>query len=391
VGGGKRARTLEIMIEELLAELSNGGSAVPAILERSRATIRAAAGRGDCAWVGRAEAIVRRDPSAAFEFDGEGFAKLRLGDKPLAAGRFRTRSIGSLRAEIASRPASSLHRGAVRLFVIDGASEITDVGALQAFAAEATLFQVASQFNCLEAPDPRLVPVEEYLRDPTQGPRAAVSCFPGALLRHYAAPAADGSRFVQIENGAQIELLAAIARPGVARVQNGYLIDKNIDDPDAFLRALEERFDEIHVGLHDGLEVVLGGGWDGGVADPPVRIAQAFTSTLAGGGYSEGRVDRATFAAMCRSLLQAAELGTLLGAIALGARRAVLTLIGGGVFGNSIEAIWEAILWAVDEVSKTGYRLDIVVNGRNLSSRLPWQRIRTDVERRGGVAIDVSR
>lgn len=39
------------------------------------------------------------------------------------------------------------------------------------------------------------------------------------------------------------------------------------------------------------------------------------------------------------------HLGTMLAGVALSRRRVVLTPIGGGVFRNRIEIIWEAILW----------------------------------------------
>ena len=89
----------------------------------------------------------------------------------------------------------------VRFFVLDGASPVTDIGALQATAPAGSLFQVASQFNCLEAPDARITRVADYIHDPTQGPRASISAFPGTFIRHYAAPTAEGARFVQKTNG----------------------------------------------------------------------------------------------------------------------------------------------------------------------------------------------
>ena len=41
-------------------------------------------------------------------------------------------------------------------------------------------------------------------------PRASISAFPATLLRHYAAPAPDGRRFVQQTGGPQIDLLADV-------------------------------------------------------------------------------------------------------------------------------------------------------------------------------------
>ena len=70
-------------------------------------------------------------------------------------------------------------------------------------------------------------------------------------------------------------------------------------------------------------------------------------------------------------------------------KTAVLTLIGGGVFGNRIRLIWETILWAVDEAAVTCAALDVVVNGRNLARFVPWQQLLSDTEARRGTAISV--
>jgi hypothetical protein len=148
--------------------------------------------RGDRSLVERVEAAVAADPTAAITFDSVQRATVRGAGRSFAAGTFTTPSIGELLAK-----AKRGNPTPARLSVLLGADALTDIGLLQAAAAAGTTFQLASQFNCLEAPDEIIVPVHRYLKDPTQGPRGAVSAFPGALLRHYAAPAADGARFVQ--------------------------------------------------------------------------------------------------------------------------------------------------------------------------------------------------
>jgi hypothetical protein len=67
---------------------------------------------------------------------------------------------------------------------------------------------------------------------------------------------------------------------------------------------------------------------------------------------------------MVRQLQRAAYLGTLLAAVVLGKHTVVLTLIGGGVFGNPTRVIWDAIHWAVDEVRQYTASLDVLVNTR---------------------------
>ncbi|MBS2037117.1 hypothetical protein JST97_19170 [bacterium] len=307
------------------------------------------------------ECQVEADPENTFRLDSQGFAW--LGE--MAAGRFQTQSLGQLRARL---PQSG--GGRLRLWVLDGEHPITDIGALQACAPPDSLFQVASQFNCLEAPSPRLVRVADYFYDPTQGPRASISAYPGTLLRHYRCP------FVQTDNQ-QINLLHAAEAP----VDCGYLRGQSIADPEALLRRLEERFEELEVGVHEGVEVRLGARWDGPV-NPGTRICQVFTSTMAGGGYGIAHN------ALCRPLLRCAYLGTVMAAAALKQRRVVLTLIGGGVFGNPVDLIWESMLWSLDQVQDHLSRdLTVILNGRNLIPQVPAAILREAARNRGGDLI----
>jgi hypothetical protein len=371
------------MIDLLLEHAAREGELARALAAHDE-VVRQSAGRGDVGIVREAEGAVSADPARAFSFDAAGAATLSFGGRSWRAGRFEPTSIGELRRRAAARsPGKS---GRVRLCVIDGGSASTDIGSLQAFAGDGTLFQVASQFNCLESTGPWLSPVERYLRDSTQGPRASISALPGTLLRHYAAPAAGGERFVQTEDGRQVELLADVCAPGVAAVQNGYLLVDEIADPRAFRAVLETRFDAIRVGVHDGIEVVLGHDWAGAVGrSPGAGIAQVFTSTEAGGGYGDLSGPHLD---VCRQLLRAAYLGTLLAAVTLDRPRVVLTLIGGGVFGNPPEIIWDSITWAADEVARlAGRDLDVVVNGRGLGRQLDLRRVGKDVRDRGGFLL----
>ena len=384
---------------DLLLTHSGDQSAEPELL-RALAThvaaVQASVRGGDRRQVAEAEAAVRADPGQAFTFDTAGAATLSAGGRTWHAGTFHVAAIGVLRARAAAaRVAAAVSKARVRLFVIDGANLATDIGSLQANGGSDTLFQVASQFNCLEAPGPYVTPVEQYFNDPTQGPRASIAAFPGTLLRHYAAPASEGRRFVQTTDGHQLDLLTDVCDPGVARVRNGYLMAAGIADPEAFAARLEGRFDSIRVGVHDGVEIVLGADWDGAVAGPERRrITQVFTSTIAGGlvgglaGGFAGTRAVGSFETICRQLLRAAYLGTLLAAVSLGRTRVVLTLIGGGVFRNPIPLIWDAIQWALGQIEPlVAGDLDVVVNGRNLGAEIDRQTILDAVRARGGVLL----
>jgi hypothetical protein len=251
-----------------------------------------------------------------------------------------------------------------RLFALTDDGPLSDIGTLQAFDDGGTLFQVASQFNCLESPGPHVVAVRGYFDDPTQGPRASISAFPGTLLRHYQAPDGLSGAFTQQSEGPQVDLLADVLPENLARVKNGYLRACDVRHPQLLAEALAAGIARIRVGLHEQVEVALGHAWMGPVAAPAPRIHQVFTSTLAAGMYSSGlRLEADTpWRSIARTLLTAAYEGTLLAAHVSGCRRVLLTLIGGGVFGNSHDLISLAIDDALRSVESRGISLDVVIN-----------------------------
>jgi hypothetical protein len=336
--------------------------------------------RADRTMVERIEAELARSPQRHLSFDATSRATLASDDRQFDAGRFAVKPLGDLKREALARRTASAK---VTFSVIAGQDPLTDIGLLQAAASPGSLFQVASQFNCLEAPGARLVPVHRYFTDPTQGPRASISAFPGTLVRHYAAPANDGTRFVQTD-GRQLDLLATALEGTGSRVESGYLLSQNLKDAAATARVLQERFDDLCVGVHEQVEVVFGANWDGPVLEGQ-RIAQVFTSTYAGGGYSTARTE-GPILDVCRVLLRAAYAGTLFAAAGLGMNTVVLTLIGGGVFGNPHPLIWESILWAVEQTEALVHTpLHVVLNGREVAGTLGEAVLSEATRARGGV------
>ena len=351
------------------------------------AAVRASARGGNRSLVQQAEEVVRQNPAAAFTFDSNQLATLKVNGHRWQAGHFEAVSIGDLKNRAQKLRGENVSAQA-RLWVLDGTNPISDIGALQATCVD-TLFQVASQFNCLEAPGSHgVTDVAKYLGDPTQGPRASISAFPATLLRHYYAPGPDGVRFIQQTDGQQIDLLADACGPNHTR--NGYFTGEGIRHPDSIAGVLESNFDKIRVGVHDQAQVVLGYNWDGAVDDSEQRnIAQVFTSTVAGGYGAEESLSADMFDLTCRQLLRAAYLGTLLAAVVVGRRRVILTLIGGGVFCNPLELIWESIGWALEEVGPyLSHDLSVIVNGRHLGSKISLDEVILPVVRaRGGMVL----
>jgi hypothetical protein len=183
--------------------------------------------------------------------------------------------------------------------------------------------------------------------------------------------------------------LEAVCAPGVAFVQSGYLTTRTIARPDVFARALEEGFDDVRVGVHDSVEVVFGYDWIGPVsASPRPRIAHVLTSTLAAGGYGPIHSSDGVMESIVRHLQRAAYWGTLLAAAALGKSYAVLTLIGGGVFGNPLPIVWESILWACDRTLPLLHKnLCVIVNGYALGARIERRELVEGAAARGGTMV----
>jgi hypothetical protein len=192
----------------------------------------------------------------------------------------------------------------------------------------------------------------------------------------------------RLREGVKSNYLPTHAAPALLRTR--YFIGGSIQDASKMVDVLEKNFENVRVGLHESVQVVLGYDWDGAVADSEGRrISQVFTSTVAGGGYGGERKLGAAFRPPCRLLLRAAYLATLLAAISLGKRRVLLSLIGGGAFHNPLSLIWESIQWAVSEIdSLLSHPLDVVVNGYNLGHHMDLgAEVLPAVRERGGAII----
>ena len=104
-----------------------------------------------------------------------------------AIGSFSTPSLKELRAR--TQGIVDKLPGKLRVQFIFG-----DVSELHRHKqARHALFQVASQFNCLEMADPRRVPedgITDYVKDKTQGPACSIACGPATAYRNYFAKVA---------------------------------------------------------------------------------------------------------------------------------------------------------------------------------------------------------
>ena len=214
---------------------------------------------------------------------------------------------------------------------------------------------VASQFNLLEMTSPAVSPedgVTRYAHDPTQGPACAIAAGAATIFRNYFVPTEAGlgqTRESQLDGlrDVGLELSAATGRPvdQLWQMRNGYALCSRdgMDDISRYLDAAgEERIDAIRGKLRIGLH------WDVDVTDgttrPRPRVSQAFCSALPISYSSLAFADGRAFATL---VLEAAYEATLLAAVVNAQRgvsnRVLLTLLGGGAFGNDRQWILSAI------------------------------------------------
>ncbi len=198
-----------------------------------------------------------------------------------------------------------------------------DTSALQVRAQPATMFQVASNFNCLELPSGLVNPFSGHylthlMSDSTQGPSASAGAGLGAILR-----------LIRHKNH-PINLLEETPLEAV----NGKLVGQKLPIFDV---------NRIKVGLHLDVRATFDRSemnqcdWH---PNGPL-IDQVYVSTaILGSSPSLYQIECA------QTLLNMAYYGTYLCAVYRRSPRLVLTLVGGGAFNNPKNVIAKAIALA---------------------------------------------
>jgi hypothetical protein len=248
-----------------------------------------------------------------------------------------------------------------------------------------SVFQVASQFNCLEFATPYSVPedgISDYEYDRTQGPASALICLPATVYRNFFVPMPSNTddddattmgqydvvigqtEKNQINNLAKVEKILNNADDDYFTVENGYvdsttpqlsrLTKRLIDEPE-LAQQLE---DAVCVGIQTDADSVID-------PDKPVSVAaQVFCSALSCGYSSVDAID--DWKPLAMIVLKAAYKCTLMHAINNSkAKRVFLTFLGGGAFKNKmdwiVEAMCEAILKMNMKVNQEKPRPDIII------------------------------
>jgi hypothetical protein len=256
---------------------------------------------------------------------------------------------------------------------------------LHSYKNKNSVFQVASQFNCLEFVDSNEIPengITNYINDKTQGPACCLACPIGTYYRNYHCLNGDQP---QTEND-QINTLYKLSKElgnsneEYFTIENGYLT-LNGDQSKALGKKLKSsRFntyeniekhilDNIQIGVQEDTEVVGKGNFNNYQVlkyekdlKNKIVVSQVFCSTLSFNGYNKHNTTNDTLA---KYILQAQYEATLwytfLNAFYTKNNQVYLTLVGGGVFDNEYTWIYEAIERAIKIMKDNKIPLEIFI------------------------------
>jgi hypothetical protein len=292
---------------------------------------------------------------ARLKLDGAFLVHERTGQRH-ATGRFEMVCLQRLRREAQAGP--TYGRGRLRLSTVTG--DARKLHAEPAFAG--ALFQVASQFNALEMVSPEVSPedgVTRYAFDRTQGPACAMAAGAATIYRNYLVPV-DGKvgqcALRQLDGLADIGLALshAIGVPVATlwNMRNGYALctRQGLQVIGEFLsrsdpQALDNLRGLLQVGAHRGVSVTD--------MPSPHTVTQVFCSAMP---VAYGVRPAKAWEPLARLVLEAAYEATLweavLNRLSGGTEVVLLTLLGGGAFGNEeswiIDALRRALILARD-------------------------------------------
>jgi len=308
-----------------------------------------------------------QETQAKLKVDGRQIRSLVNG-KSYGIGEFKLVTLQTLRDRAQSAGGTS---GRLKVSVVTG-----DVRQMhQASEYAGALFQVASQFNALEMTGFEVTPehgVTRYMHDRTQGPACAIAAGAATIYRNYFVPLAGGvgqTAQRQLNGLAPLgeALSEALGKPVDAlwQMRNGYALCNR-----AGLEAISAYLATLHA---DGLEslrgkLCIGVHTDIEVTDAPGErrqlVSQAFCSALP---IAYTHLSARHWRAFASLVLEAAYEATMWSAV-LNARRGaskvvLLTLLGGGAFGNEDEWILSAMRRGLELLSSFDIDVRIVSYG----------------------------
>ncbi len=271
----------------------------------------------------------------------------------------------------------------IRFSVIQGngsSDRRVDVAALQADPVnKGSLFQVASNLDCLEADGGKNLCINDYLKCNAQGEVAVLSAAPGIIDRMYLQ--------------ADLRLLKDFNWNGTVPLSAGYFPEyKNLEKHFAVMSLddIKQAASTVQVGVQHDVRVTTGFRsyeYKSGylffaepVIDADQKITQVLTAALdpynnnpTGPGYRN----------FARVLLHAAYKGTFDVARALKIKKVYLTLVGGGVFRNDFRWISEALCNAVNDLAQypeaEGIEIILIVYSKPNIPTEQWNAFSSDI------------
>ena len=234
------------------------------------------------------------------------------------------------------------------------------------------VFQAASQFNLLEMVHPTVTPekgVGIYENDATQGPACAIACGAGTVYRNYFVPLNGQVGQTEHHQINCLSLFEDFFNNGKFRIwsmRNGYCYPtaQGLERINAHITAMVEDEREILKG-----KLKVGIQWNAEVttANKDQIVSQVYCSALPI-GYVSGFPEQ-QWESFAKIILEATYEATFYAALINlengGSNRLLLTLVGGGVFGNKTEWILDAIKKSVQKFKNTDLDVRIVSYGQS--------------------------
>ena len=231
------------------------------------------------------------------------------------------------------------------------------------------LFQAASQFNLLEMVGPHITPergIDIYERDFTQGPACAIACGAGTIYRNYFVPL-NKQEGQSINN--QIDCLELVGKElnneelllwemsnGYALLNQDGLLNINAQLSQLNQEQRERLKGKLKVGIQWHTEVTLSG--------TNQTVSQVYCSALP---VAYSHIESFYWESFARIILEATYEATLYTALITykrtGCNKVLLTLVGGGAFGNEIEWITDSLLSTINKFKNTPLEIGIVSYG----------------------------
>ena len=264
---------------------------------------------------------------------------------------------------------------------------------------EGAIFQVASQFNCLEMKSADARPnqgVTIYSGDHTQGPACAMACPAALVYRNYFvehtnnAETYNGQCTRQIDNLEDIGGLLGNMNETYWTMRNGYVIVDNHEKlgelSNKILKVVRRKniIQALRVGVH----------WSTSVVDnqkiatkkEPLkhRVCQVYASALPVSRiYNPSITNINLWAPFATCILDGSYMATLCIAALIAIKsqtriKCYLTLIGGGVFGNEPDWIIDAITKALEKYKD--YPIDVMLVHHDSIDALYSAELKTIVE-----------